>query len=273
MCPEHIGDSDHPEGPADSAQGPVLEQLRQVQGETLELLTEMDHITNQVLPHLKADYAVKIGVYETELLKARLRALRAKRKLALITAAANRGESVDEQDLESALDQELEDWSLKVQASVRDLESMMNRRIGLMPMTAVDSRELTRVHRLLVKRFHPDLHPMDRRRAELFEVMQSLYEQGDLPGLTALERSTRDLEDADRPLIEDEAAVELELALSQLDQTREAYQRLCEEFPYSIRFQLEDPAWVCSQVQNLEEQIAHEEQVAQEYEARVEGSR
>ena len=57
----------------------LLQQIEDVRQEITSVLLEIDQITLQTNPQIEADYAVKIGCLENELLQAQIAARRAKR--------------------------------------------------------------------------------------------------------------------------------------------------------------------------------------------------
>lgn len=61
-------------------------QVVEVREKVVDVLTELDHIRLQEIPAIQADYAVRIGCWEAELLRAELACRRAKRRLELVRA-------------------------------------------------------------------------------------------------------------------------------------------------------------------------------------------
>ena len=74
---------------------PTAEELksaiREVRSDILDIVTQIEDIKLQQLPQIYADYAVKIGCWEKELLEAEVAACRAKRRYAIIQAQVNQG--------------------------------------------------------------------------------------------------------------------------------------------------------------------------------------
>ena len=134
-------------------------QIRDVRNEIVELLARMDHITLQELPRIRADFALKIGCWEQALLEAEIAGRRAKRRLALAQAQANRGEEPQMAAIDERLDEELANWMAKAEQMRIAYEQALSYIAGRAPMGKSDAAELKRLYRTLVKRLHPDVSP------------------------------------------------------------------------------------------------------------------
>ena len=156
----------------------VAEQIVEVRVRIAELLLQIDDIVLQVNPQIEAEYATKIGYLENDLLKWQIAARRARRRCALAQARANIGEAFATDEFEAQLDEELAKWEELLAASVEAFLRATERAVGSKPLSPSDSRELKQLHRELIKRLHPDLHPgQPDEAARFFRVAQAAYER------------------------------------------------------------------------------------------------
>ncbi|ACV23672.1 Uncharacterised protein [Slackia heliotrinireducens] len=249
----------------------LRERIEGMRRDIASALLRIDEITLQINPQIEADYAVKIGCYENELLQAQIAARRSKRRLALVQARINRGETVDALEIENQLDAELAAWEAQLQARVDDYLEKLKKRTHSEAMIGQDAEELKALHRELVKRLHPDLHgnQSDRER-QLFDVAQAAFKTGDLDVLRSLEAATRYL--AKRDVLayatEDELAVECELLEIQLEMTKRRLEQLEASAPYNLRDKLRNIDWVCARVDDIRARIAEQNKVKKEYDSR-----
>ena len=163
------------------AKASIAEEVSKARARIAELLLEIDDIVLQVNPHIEAEYATKIGYLENDLLKWQITARRARRRFALAQARANSGMKFEADEFEAQLDEELAEWERLLAKSVEAFLEAAERTAGSRPMSPSDSRELKRLHRVLIKRLHPDLHPGQSIEAtRFFMVAQAAYENGDL---------------------------------------------------------------------------------------------
>lgn len=139
---------------------PLLERIEQIKNEIADVLLEIDNIKLQVNPQIEADYMAKIGCWENELLRAQIEACRMRRKCELAQAAVNRREQVDVALFEGILEREFEEWQEQLNARVGELRAALERRSAFVALSAESAKELKSLHRKLVKRLHPDLHPI-----------------------------------------------------------------------------------------------------------------
>ena len=245
----------------------IAEARERIEG----LLLEIDDIVLQVNPRIEAEYATKIGYLENDLLKWQIAARRARRRFALAQARANAGEAVVEDGLEEQLDAELADWEALLAKSMQAFLQAAERLAESKPLSPHEARELKRVHRELIKRLHPDLHPGQSDEDErFFKIAQVAYERGDLSMLCSIAVATegRGGEPDDSGLSEDEAAAELEIVLAH---ERVIAQRLSDlkcSNPYALKEKLEDGVWVVQRTSDLKAQVEQQKAVADAYDAR-----
>ena len=249
----------------------IVKEISEARARIVELLLKTDDIVLQVNPHIEAEYATKIGYLENDLLKWQIAARRAKRRYALAQARANSGASFASDEFEAQLDEELAEWESMLASSVEAFLEVAERAAGSRPMSPSDERELKRLHRELIKRLHPDLHPgLSDEAARFFLVAQAAYEKGDLDSLRAIDVATEDIgrKANDASLTEDEASAELELVLAHERIVKQQLEELKRSNPYALKEKLEDGAWVIRRSSELKRQIEEQKAAAKAYEDR-----
>ena len=252
----------------------LKEQIRDVRNRVVGIVVHMDDIRLQQLPQIRADYALKIGCWEQALLEAELAARRARRRLALVQAYINRGETPQMEEVEQTLDDELATWMVKAEQARMAYERALSYVTGMRVMTKSESGELKRLYHKLVKRLHPDVcHSSEDHRAGLFQIAQAAYANGDVQALRSLEVATRHLDPANDDLTEvDDAemlAQELELARIEEGVMTERLQQLedCEEMRLGAL--LADPEWVTKRTTELRRAVKEWERMREECDDRL----
>jgi hypothetical protein len=221
----------------------TTEQIAQARGRIADALLEVDDIKLQVNPRIEAEYATKIGYLENALLKWQIAARRARRRFTLAQARANAGAAVAADEFEAQLDEELAEWNRLLAQSVESFLKAAERLSGSRPLSPGESSELKQLHRELIKRLHPDLHPgQSCEEARFFMVAQAAYEQGNLEMLRSIAVATEGMgaEPDDSTLTEDEASIELELVLAHERVTASQLEDLKRSNPYALKEKLED---------------------------------
>ena len=245
--------------------------IQEVRAQIADVLMEIDKLTLQVKRQIEVDYAVKVGCYENELLQAQIAARRAKRRLELAQARCNRVEALDEDALEQGLDQEFEEWEAQLAQQVDDYLAKLEWRTRARELMPHEVRELRELHRELVKRLHPDLHPQQSEDEErLFQIMQGAYKNGDLETLRSLQAATAYLAqpDEDGGETADALYAEYELLCAQLRVTQERLEAIKGMPPFTLLDQLNDPEWVCERVEELKAAIAQQKEAKRAYDQR-----
>lgn len=249
----------------------IVEEISEVRAHIAELLLEIDDIVLQVNPHIEAEYATKIGYLENDLLKWQIAARRARRRFTLAQARANSGMTFAADEFEAQLDEELAEWESLLAASIEAFLEAAERAASSRPMSPADSRELKSLHRELIKRLHPDLHPGQPDEAtRFFMVAQAAYESGNLDALRAIAVATEDMgqEEVNSSLTEDEASIELELVLAHERVIAQQLNELKRSNPYALKERLEDGAWVVRRTSELKKQIEEQKTAAKAYDER-----
>ena len=195
----------------------VTRQIEEARGRVAELLLEIDYVVLQANPRIETEYATKIGYLENDLLKWQIAARRARRRYALAQARANAGMAFAADEFEAQLDEELAVWEGLLAKNVDAFLAAAELISGSKPLSPSESRELKQLHRELIRRLHPDLHPgQSDEEARFFMVAQAAYESGDLQVLRSIEVATEGMggEPYGALLTESEEAAELELVLA-----------------------------------------------------------
>ena len=262
------------EGIMENVAASIKAQIAEARSRIAELLLELDDITLQVNPRIEAEYATKIGYLENELLKWQIAARRARRRYSLAQARANAGKAFAEDEFEAQLDEELAEWDALLAKSVEVFLQAAERMAASKKLSPAESRELVRLHRQLIKRLHPDLHPgQSDEVARFFMVAQAAYERGDLEMLRALDVATEGM--GANPdvagLQEDEARAELELMLAQERVVAQQLEELKQSNPYALKEKLEDGAWVVCRTSGLKRQIEDQKAAVRAYDERFNG--
>jgi hypothetical protein len=250
-----------------------MEQIASARARVSELLLEIDDITLQINPQIEALYATKIGYLENDLLKWQIAARRARRRFTLAQARVNAGKTFEPDEFEAQLDEELRLWDEELAVRVQVFLSAAEHLSGSKPLSPSESRERKQLHRGLIKRLHPDLHPGQSDEAErFFLVAQAAFERGDLQVLRAVSVATEDLacEHDGSELTQDEASVELELVLAHERIVKQQLEELKSTYPYVLKDRLEDGEWVIARTSELKRQIEEQKEAARAYDERFE---
>lgn len=248
------------------------DQLTELRQQVVDTLLEIDDINLQVNPHILATYAKTIGYLETDLYKWQLKARRAKRKFALAQSSANKGEAVVLDAIESDLESEFAEWEAKLSFLLNEQIKLLEELAGSRALSSSETRELKTLHKKLIKRLHPDLHPNGSEEPHRFFLLaQSAYENGDLAMLHALDTATEDYEDVGETpeLTEDDLEIEIAMTEAQLNIAIEKLNALKSSHPYVLSELLDDPVRLAKRKKELEDEIERQKEAIRCYEAKI----
>ena len=249
----------------------VAAKIAEARARIADLLLEIDDIILQVNPHIEAEYATKIGYLENDLLKWQIAARRARRRCALAQARANAGQAFSADEFESQLDEELAEWDGLLAHSLESFLQAAERMAASHPLSPSESRELKQLHRDLIKRLHPDLHPAQSdEEARFFMVAQAAYEQGNLDMLRSVAVATEGIggDSDDSDLVGAEAVAELEIVCAHERVVEQRLLELKSSNPYALKAKLEDGDWVIRKTSELKGLIEEQKAAAKAYDER-----
>lgn len=267
------GTMQEPYIPAGQTPESLREAIRATREQVACAIAEADHVRLQEIPAIKAEYAVRVGCWETQLLQAELACRKAKRRLQLLRSQANQGASPNVQAVDQQVEAELEEWSGKVAQALQRQAAALSYATGMVPLSPTEAKRVRKLYHVLARRLHPDLHPGQAEQFEdLFQIVRGAYEMGNVDVLQSLEVSTRCYEregDGLEGLSAEELACALELTQVELAMRREELAKLRESPIFQVDRNLKDPDWLARTVGGLRASIKEFDQARAGYEARI----
>ena len=222
--------------------------------EYVKLINDKDVLLNWGKPQLEALYTVRVGRFQIERLQAQLRIKALKRKIEMVQSAINRQVKVDINDIELQVAAELAQAEQKIMIETAKLESAKNLLSNL--ESPERSAELRKLYYKFAKSLHPDVNDsLTPEQQELWHIIKSAYESGDLEKLKALQIVyEKELKQASQAL-QQLTPAELELKMvvlkegikvlhSQVADIRSA-------FPFNMEDKIKDDQWVEEEVQKI----------------------
>ena len=164
----------------------LRETRARLRSELAVLLLQKDDLLLVQGRRIEAAYLKRFGALELKVYETYCDYQRARRKANEIRARVNRGESVDEAEVDAALDDELSVFREKLNARMEWMNRVLTpgEASGL---TAAGREELKALYRRAVKALHPDLHPeAGETEAALFRRAMDAYRYRDLGELRAI---------------------------------------------------------------------------------------
>jgi len=148
-------------------------------------IEEREFIIKTIKPSIEADFQLKIGAFQLELLQLDVECRRLKAMVHRIQADVNHNKKPDLETIEIELQKEFKKWYKHIEREAEKVKDAKDRFDS--QMTQTESSEFKKQFRELVKKLHLDINPdLGQNEKELWlQVIQS-YNKGDLNELRAL---------------------------------------------------------------------------------------
>ena len=215
-----------------------------------ELLIRRDNLKKESFI-LQRQYVAEFGDLIIEIFEKKLECIKKKKTIEFCQRKLNYGKSIDQDELQAYLDEEMKEFQARLNDMIKDTESAKKRE----KVSEIDLIKIKKIYHKLVKLIHPDINPLTNENEALYDLWQRIqiaYNCNDLKEMEELEvRVTTTLEqlgvgnlEIEIPNIDDKIA-ELEKEIVTIMETD----------PYQYKFILEDPKAVEEKKQSLREEL------------------
>lgn len=161
----------------------VYKDVEELRKEIPRLIGERDELIFVICKNIETAYMLAVGSLEYKVYEAECVYRRLKRKLQLIRAKKNRQEKINLSEIESLLDEEMEEYKNMLLAKMQAMNEALARNEGK-ALSEKETKELKELYRKIVKVLHPDLNPdITEEQTELFLRAVMAYKNGDIDTL------------------------------------------------------------------------------------------
>lgn len=235
-----------------------IESLRK---KFIELYTKKEEMTGVEQDDLYVRYVELIGKakYENFRLSIIVKALKMKTELA--QAALNRNEKPNIHEIERQVDNQLKEYYKIIEEQAAAVKQAQDAAL----VNDFDINEERDLYHVLVKRLHPDLHPnQPDKMTDLFIKGQAAYKMHNIALLREIVMRLDVESDVDDLLLKSDTSLEDEIKRlnEQIAEIERDIETLESSFPFTLRENLKDGAWVQQQQDELKseyEQLKEEE--------------
>jgi hypothetical protein len=217
-------------------------EIRALKQELAALLLEQHEMEFHARKAIEAEYMAKIGSLEHKALELQCKALRLRRKYELIAGAVNSRELIEVSRIDMQLIREFSAHNERLSDSTGRMKAILGRRDTL---SGEEAAELRRLYSALLKKLHPDLHPLQNEATEtLFSRTLRAYRNAALEELRSLYAETEERKELmDAPVGSMDKLLKTEERLrDQIELARKRIGELKNSYPYTKKDLLEDDA-------------------------------
>ena len=208
---------------------------------------------------LLAKYNRDLGYLEHELFLLEVEIAELRRRIAILQADINLGRIVTAERVKH-LDEEIRIEFEKFRAEIEEKERELRRSVDLLDsphlMKPEDVRELKTLYRRICQRYHPDVGGREMEHWEqIWSTLQHAYRAGDLDLLKTL-AETLDLSGKAPPETSDDLDTEIQRLRFRIERQSKRLAKILSDPPFSFRERLEDPQWIRTKQEELQQKIA-----------------
>ena len=255
----------------------LISQINNTRCEIVDTLVQVNHIALRINPLTSAEYLIKIGCYEHELLQITVWCKRAQRRLDIAKLNESKGFSKNVSEIEKRLDHEFKVWEDRVHASRDKILNAMERYAHGRLIPDTKRNESIDPYTTLISRLHPDFHAkINPETIEFFKRAQHAYAHDDFATLQGLVSLTNHMalqnEQARKLRLDslscDELSIELSLMQHSLDSVQKKLNNLRCKHSGKLSRNLKDENWVNHRVSALKKEIDYHKSHAQSLESK-----
>ena len=207
-----------------------------------KVIEEREYIIWTIKPAIEADFQIKIGVFQLELLQLEVESRRLKSMIHRIQADINRNKKPNIEFIEKELQKEFQKWYKQIEVEAEKIKYAKERFNS--QMTQAESSEFKKLFRELVKKLHPDINPnLGEKEKDLWLQVIQTYNRGDLDEMRALSVILEDTHQVEISNI-NELKKQLESFKSHLKKVQEEISTIKSDHPFDLEENLSDEKWV-----------------------------
>jgi hypothetical protein len=163
----------------------LYRELGDLRGELAALYEELEFINRFVIPRIQTNYLIKVGALRVESLAAQLSVMKARRRIALMRSAIDRGGVLPEDAPDRVMETEFKEWDRRMAHETAQIEGAKARFSSLSP--SEDEDEIRVIFRTLCRKMNPDINfDLSDEAKGFWPSIYSAYTGGDLFHLKAL---------------------------------------------------------------------------------------
>ena len=238
----------------------------------VDLLFSLEDLRLRQIPAVTAQYQIKIGCWEIELLRNKIATYRAKRKCELAQMNCNMGIEIDTFAIEKQVEVEVLAWEDELEAKQQLYVQALEYHNQAPHLTLKQNSQCKSLFRTLLSRMHPELYPSNAQVQQMYELARQAYCKGDLEVLVSMEANTRTMHEFEKDdicqLSADQLCIEIEVCSAHLALLREKLDKMRYSNPLCLKNLLQDSKWVCKCTTKSKDKIAQAKKDLRLYEQR-----
>lgn len=214
-----------------------------------ELLLKRDSLRKEAyIAH--GMYVKEFGDLILEVFEKQVACIRKKKQIAYYQRAINRGEAINQMEIDALLAKEMADYQRQLDEKIAENDAAKS----MTEISELDVLKIRKIYRRIAKQLHPDINPMTGKTPKLMELwnaVQTAYRCNSLEDMEQLELLTSS---ALKRLGMGEMEIEVPDISQKIHDVEEEISRILSTDPYQYKFLLEDADAVKEKKKDLEEQ-------------------
>lgn len=232
----------------------LLKQLENLKKEYADLFEQRNYMLQYEEALLTSLYLTLIGQFQYRLFCLKGDLAQINQRIQLAQAYFNRNEAPDWHKIEKQIEMNFAEYYKQIEEDARKLASAKEF-LKTDFLSEEDAKKLKAIYKLLVKKLHPDINPLNTvKEEELFLKVQAAYDLGDLQTLNEILLYLTNKE-TELPDYIPDIKTEIEKITAVNNDLKEKIAKLNTVFPFIYRNKIKDEKWVEDERMQIEVQI------------------
>lgn len=211
-------------------------------------------------------YVQKFGDLHLQIFEKQIACIKKKKMIGYYQMALNRGDVIDQEEIDRLLQQEMEEYR-------RQLQQMIDENDAAKKITNITKTSLLKIKRIyhrLAKQLHPDINPKTAEIPELLELWNGIVTAYNCNSLEDMEELEVMVNEALERIGLGFKEIEIPNLRAKIEAVEAEITRIQETNPYLYKFLLADPEKVEAKRQELEKQMKEYAEYEKELDTRIE---
>ncbi|GAB1371814.1 hypothetical protein MASR1M45_18760 [Candidatus Kapaibacterium sp.] len=228
--------------------------LKILQDELSTLLVYKEDLGSHIAKSIETEFFSKIGNLKLKCINLEIEYRRLKFMAEMMQSMINKGEEVDYEVIETAIEKELKSWHEALENLRLKYEQAVYNKFNV--LSKEDAEELIQLFREIVKRIHPDINiGFDEHDLKYWNITLEAYKNSDLETLRFIYNLILNKNITKSEIVENDINAIISLTRKNIKELNSQIQKILSTYPFTLKYKIHDEQWIENHKLDLNIQI------------------